>query len=557
MEKDSELRNRRASRQTAPKHRDLPSSTSFKFPWLILALIALPIAFYLMRTNRKPRTFTIVVVGSGLAGLSATVEAIDEAHNLLQGKAGKNIRIVVMEKETNVGGNSAKATSGINGTPTRAQKNQNIQDSVADFIKDTAKSGDGLSRRALIETLAKESALAHDWLENKFNLQLDVVSQCGGHSHARTHREAPTEDGKIRPVGWDLVKALHNHLLAHSKTPGPVQLEFWQGIRMVGLTRKRGIVTGIDYVNVSSGDQLKTMDVLQASKSNQVSHLDADAIILATGGYGADWTSNSLLREFQPNVENVPTTNGPWATGDGVKVLRSIGAELVDMDKVQVHPTGFVDPKNPDAPTKFLAPESLRAHGGILLTGKGIRFVNELDRRDVVTAAIFKHASQDVQVDGKKIRRAQPVLLLNQDGVDAFDPATIGFYTTRGFIKKLAGLQQLAQEYDFDETALQRTLEEYGQKDEFGKTVFPTKFTPADVFYAMRITPAIHYTMGGVAFDVEGRLHTLKGPIAHLYGAGEVTGGLHGANRLAGNSLLECVVFGRRAGKSAIRQLYI
>lgn len=102
-------------------------------------------------------------------------------------------------------------------------------------------------------------------------------------------------------------------------------------------------------------------------------------------GYAADFSSTGFLSSYRPDLLELPTTNGDHSTGDGHRLATSVSASLIDMDQVQVHPTGFIDPANPDAKTKFLAAEALRGVGGLLVDGKGRRFVNEVERRDFVT----------------------------------------------------------------------------------------------------------------------------------------------------------------------------
>ena len=114
-------------------------------------------------------------------------------------------------------------------------------------------------------------------------------------------------------------------------------------------------------------------------------------VILATGGYAADFTEDSLLKKHRPEYWDLPTTNGDHCTGDGQKLAMSIGASAIDLEKVQVHPTGLVDPNEPDAKVKFLAAEALRGVGGLLLDNTGKRFVDELQHRDYVTGKIWEN----------------------------------------------------------------------------------------------------------------------------------------------------------------------
>ena len=113
-------------------------------------------------------------------------------------------------------------------------------------------------------------------------------------------------------------------------------------------------------------------------------------VILATGGYAADFTEDSLLKKYRPEFWELPTTNGDHCTGDGHKIAISVGASAIDMEKVQVHPTGLVDPNEPGAKVKFLAAEALRGVGGLLFNSEGKRFVDELQHRDYVTGKIWE-----------------------------------------------------------------------------------------------------------------------------------------------------------------------
>lgn len=101
-----------------------------------------------------------------------------------------------------------------------------------------------------------------------------------------------------------------------------------------------------------------------------------------TGGYAADFDPAGLLAKYRPELLDLPTTNGEHCQGDGAKMAFEIGANGIDLDKVQVHPTGLVDPNEPDAKVKFLAAEALRGVGGLLLNRDGERFADELGHRD-------------------------------------------------------------------------------------------------------------------------------------------------------------------------------
>lgn len=260
------------------------------------------------------------------------------------------------------------------------------------------------------------------------------------------------------------------------------------------------------------------------------------------------------------SLRGLPTTNGAWATGDGIRLAEGVGAKLTLMDQVQIHPTGFVDPKEPSNPTKFLAPEALRAVGGILLNKEGRRFVDELSLRNQVTNSIFEHGFKIGGGEEGKIPLTAAFLVLNDEGVQDFGAEALKFYASKGFIRRYSSAAEFtsAAGEGVDEKTLRQTLATYnaekekGGPDEFGKTTFPVGFDAEKPFHVITITPSIHYTMGGALITPAAQVVGVNGNIIPgLYAAGEVSGGVHGNNRLAGNSLLECVVFGRIAGSSA------
>jgi succinate dehydrogenase/fumarate reductase flavoprotein subunit len=214
--------------------------------------------------------------------------------------------------------------------------------------------------------LAEDSAPAVEWLINNFGLDLSLVSRLGGHSEPRTHR------GKERFPGMTITYALMEKYEEIAKAQ-PTRARLITRARVVKILKENNEVVGVEYVQ---GGETKR---------------EYGAVIIATGGYANDFEGEtSLLKRYKPEVLNLPTTNGDHCTGDGIKMGEAIGAALVDMQMVQVHPTGLVDPKEPDAKVKFLAAEALRGVGGILLNRDGDRFVDELGHRDFVTGEIVK-----------------------------------------------------------------------------------------------------------------------------------------------------------------------
>lgn len=276
-------------------------------------------------------------------------------------------------------------------------------------------------------------------------------------------------------------------------------------------------------------------------------------VVLATGGYAADFGEGSLLKKHRPDTFGLASTNGTHATGDGLKMLMEIGGNGIDLDKVQVHPTGLVDPKDPGSKWKFLAAEALRGEGGLLINSKGQRFCDELGHRDYVSGEEWK----------QKEAGNWPVrLVLNSKASNVLDFHT-RHYSGRGLMKKMTGAE-LVKEIGCSKADLEKTFNTYNkiadgkEKDPWGKKFFHNMpFNLDDTFHVSVMEPVLHFTMGGIEInDKASVLNSEKKPFDGLYACGELAGGVHGANRLGGSSLLGCVVYGRVAGDSASEYLF-
>ncbi|KAL1993260.1 hypothetical protein VTN49DRAFT_3209 [Thermomyces lanuginosus] len=460
----------------------------------------------------------VIVVGGGLSGLSA-------AHTVYLN--GGNV--LVLDKQNFFGGNSTKATSGINGALTRTQVELGIQDSVKQFYEDTLRSARDKARPELIRVLTYNSASAVEWLQDVFGLDLSLVSRLGGHSQPRTHRG---HDAKF--PGMAITYALMQRLEELTEKE-PDRVQVLKKARVTAVNKEGNRITGVTY------------------EYNGQTHKADGVVILATGGYAADFTEDSLLKKYRPDTYGLSSTNGQHATGDGQKMLMAIGANGIDLDKVQVHPTGLVDPKDPTSKWKFLAAEALRGEGGILLNSDGQRFSDELGHRDYVSGQMWK----------EKEKGKWPIrLVLNSKASNVLDFHT-RHYSGRGLMKKMTG-KELAKEIGCGEAALKKTFDEYNEiaagkkKDPWGKKYFHnTPFSIDDTFHVALMEPVLHFTMGGIEINEKAEvLNSEKKPFEGLYACGELAGGVHGANRLGGSSLLGCVVYGRVAGDSASRYLF-
>ena len=481
-------------------------------------------------SEKTEEAYDLVVVGGGLAGLTATFKA----NRNLNG----SLKIALIEKLANIGGNSNKATSGINLLETEPQKMNGISDNYSLFYNDTMKSGKYINDPSLVDTLIKGSQTLYDYYTNNFDIDIQKVSKLGGHTVARTHR--PTDSSYV--IGSYLI----NKISEKVKNMENVTILYNSSVTELNLNNTSNKIYGLKYIK---------------NENNNVQYsIKCKAIILTTGGYGHDFGENGLLKEFVPDYMNYPTTNGAQSTGTGIKLARNIGANLVDMKEVQVHPTGFVDPKDRYSKNKFLAPELLRGVGGILINEKGERFCNELGTRDYVFEKILSNCKKQ---ETAEIDQYESYLLLNEQMANEFGLSSFNYYkNVKGFIVEYSNFTDLADNLNIDYSKLENTINDHNKafegikKDEFNKTSFFYKFDLNEKIYSMIITPSIHYTMGGIKINNNTEVIDNKNrPIKGLFGAGEVTGGVHGGNRLGGNSLSECGTFGRVAADSAVNYI--
>jgi len=493
-------------------------------------------------TAAEDASCDIVIIGAGGAGMTAALQAVDSGVE----------NVIIVEKTGSTGGNSSRATGGMNAAKTAFQDENEWKDATTEavektiagakekygdkladliatveaqfeaykanptgyfdsvelFALDTMVGGKGINNLDLVMTLAGNSAEAIDWLATK-NAQLTNVGSFGGASVMRIHR-AMTAEGKTTPVGAYLVKVLTADVEAESK------IDLRMNTAATELVVEDGKVTGVK-VTSENGDYTIT----------------AKAVILASGGFGADL---ERVAKYQPSLDGFVTTNAPGVTGDGIDMAVAIGAATVDMDQIQIHPSVYTE-------TSALITEGIRGDGAILVSQKGERFVNELETRDVVSAA-------ELAQEG-----GYAYTIVDQKMMDK--SSTYASYDTKGYALKGETYAELAAAMGVDADTFTKTMEDWNaactaQKDEaFGRLSFAAPLDTAP-FYAIKVAPGIHHTMGGVVINTSAEVLTEAGEaIPGLFAAGEVTGGIHGANRLGGNAVADIVVFGRIAAQSA------
>ncbi len=486
----------------------------------------------------------VVILGAGGAGMTAAIEAAD---------AGRSV--VVLESTAMVGGNSIRSTGGLNAADTPLQDQntfaegsgiektlQSAADNYADHERitylagvvkeqweeyqknpkegdyfdsaelmelDTLIGGKGINDPDLVAVLSGESADAIAWLES-VGAPLSSVSSFGGASVKRIHRPL-NEAGQTVSVGTYLVPILEKNLSD-------------RGIEVLLNTTAEQIVLN------EAGE---AVGVIAKGKTGETITVNAKAIVLATGGFGANL---DMVSSYKPELKGFMTTNAVGIQGQGILMAEEAGAALVDMEQIQIHPTVQVD-------TSALITEGLRGDGAILVNVNGLRFIDEVGTRDVVSAA------EIAQPGGTSW------LIVDQKMVDA--SAVIQGYITKNYTVSGEDYAALAKAMGIDVDGFVNTMNKWNSyvadksDPDFGRTSFASPLDTAP-FYGIHVTAGIHHTMGGVAINTETEVLREDGSvIPGLFAAGEVTGGVHGANRLGGNAVADFVVFGRIAGQNA------
>ncbi|MCF6165981.1 Fumarate reductase flavoprotein subunit [Furfurilactobacillus rossiae] len=445
--------------------------------------------------NALQDSYDVVIIGSGSTGMVAAIQA----HEL-------GLKPVIFEKMPKIGGNTMRASSGMNAAETNVQLHHGVVDSYEDFYAETLKGGGDLNDKELLGYFSSHAALSIDWLADH-GIRLDDITITGGMSKMRTHRPA-----SMAPIGAFLVTEL-------SKVVQKEELPLFTGVTVNSLVKDSdGKVTGVNETLPDGSQKV----------------VGGKAVILATGGFGAN---NDMIEKYRPDLKGYKTTNQPGATGDGLKLATDAGAALVQMDQIQVHPT--VQQDNPHA---FLIGEAVRGEGAILVNAQGKRFVNELTTRKVVSNAITA------------LPEHSAYLILDQ-GIRSRVKA-IEFYDSIGLVVTGSSLSELAGKLNMDVDALSSTVSTWNtavadhDDKEFGRSTGMDRDISAGPFFAIHIAPAIHYTMGGIKANHKTQVLDESGQIIPgLFAGGEVVGGLHGNNRIGGNSIAETVIFGRQAGE--------
>lgn len=445
----------------------------------------------------------IVIIGAGGAGMAAGITAAQE---------GKSV--IIVEKAPMVGGNTSRATGGMNAAGSHYQEEAGIEDSVELFVEDTIKGGHGLNNPDLVQVMAENSADAIVWLDS-IGAELSNVGKAGGASVNRAHRPVD-ENGKILSVGTYLVTKLEEACIDNG-------VEILLETQATEIVMEDGVAVGI------------------IANSPTVNYtINAGAVIVASGGFGGNL---EMVAELKPELEGYVSTNAPTLTGDGIKMAEAVGAATVDMEQIQIHPTVV-------QANGALITESLRGDGAILLNAEGKRFIDETQTRDVVSANVI------AQTD------SYAWLIVNQAMFD--DSTVVQKYVDQEYLIAAEDVAALAELIGADEAVIQESLDAWNtaietQNDaECGREGLDTiAYNVSEgPYYAVKIAPGIHHTMGGIMINTNAEVIDTEGNvIPGLYAAGEVTGGVHGGNRLGANAVTDIIVYGRIAAQQAAQYI--
>lgn len=433
----------------------------------------------------------IVVIGAGAAGLTAALEALNEGAS-----------VIVVEKMDLPGGNTVRSSGAWNVAAhpeqvAAAQENPNLaknRTTVEDFVQFTMEGGHNINNIDLVRTMVENSASVTDWMRDQgFEISF---------GDTKTSASVPGDARGLITGLKEKIEAKGGTLMLSTKADAIAMAEG----KAVGITGTTG-----------TGGKLT---------------VNAKAVVVATGGFGYNL---EMVYKLKPEFTGFVTNNQVGAMGDGILMAQAAGADVVDMEQIQAHPTVHQATAN-------MLTEGCRGAGGILINTAGKRFTNECGFRDVVANAILEQDQQFAYI------------LVNQEIVDT--NANIAGYIKLGTLTgPFSTMDELVAFMGVDKAAFEETFNNWnqyvaGQNDpEFQSTFSWIRDLSTGPWYAAPVAPGIHHTMGGIRIDTKTQVISTAGEvIPGLFACGEVTGGVHGGNRVGGNAILDCLVFGRIAG---------
>lgn len=455
----------------------------------------------------------VVIVGTGGAAFAAAVTAAE---------AGASV--VMLDKMDVIGGNTNAGEGTLNAPDPERQNAQGIEDSVDHFFEDTYEGGDEKADPNLVEILAGNALDAVHFMEKHGLVYEDKCFTAIGGKWQRGHSVAVLKKGE--QGGSYYVSALRS--CAEDL-----------GVKVIGNAKVEELVLEDGKVTAVKGTRSNGASVSAKGK----------AVIIATGGYAQN---AQLAMQYDSRVTtDMPSSNVCSSTGDGIGLGQAVGADLANMELVQIHPLG--DPQNGGVAT-FVG-NWLGVEDYMMVNDEGNRFINEDGRRDEIANAILKQPNKEMwlMVDSSNVtddRLDQIAELV--DTKHSYEDSTV---------------EGLAGQIDVPSAALAATVQKYNgfvaakSDTDFGKALLgPDGDVSYELenapFYASKRVCTIHYTMGGLKINTSAQvIDTAGNVIPNFFACGECTGGIQGSNRLGGNSFTDLIVFGRIAGASAVANL--
>lgn len=458
-------------------------------------------------------TVDTLVVGSGFAGLSAAAEA-----------TGGGDKVVILEKMPTYGGNSI-----INGgvyascdDKYHLRKKLDLgDDSIDQHVADTLKGGDYFSNPDLVKIFVQGATPALNWMIDEGGCEVrEALTRAGGHFAYRTHT---TVQGK----GIGYTEPLKKIALARG-----AELRLDQSVTWIW---RKDVDSPVVGVEVLSRGKKKNIRVKKA-------------LVVASGGFSRDV---KMRQSFFPFLgPEINCTNHPGATGEMIRFAQAVGADTLHLAFIQLYP--FADPKTGILDTPAVYPFSGVGYGLVYVSKQGKRFVNELERRDVCSFAQIRLGTKPT------------FSIFNEEMVKLMggDPKEVEKGIRRNRFVPADSIGALAEKLGLPKSDTVATITAHngfikaGKDPDFGKPMTDKMvLLEKGPFYGIAQWPACHHTMGGLRIDTEARVIDIWGkPIPRLYAAGEVTGGVHGSNRLGSNAIPDCIAFGRLAGVNAAKE---
>lgn len=450
----------------------------------------------------------VVVIGAGGAGLVAAIEAkLNGAKN-----------VAVLEKMAFAGGNTLISGGEYAAPNNWIQEKKGIQDSKDIFYNDILKGGDNEGDPKLVRVLADNALDGAKWLRDYVDVTFeDRQLFFGGHSVERSL--VPKNATGVEMIKKLLAKADELGIKVYYETPATELIV----------------------------DKDRVVGVKAESATTDYTFNAKNGVIIASGGFG----SNVQMRmKYNKDIDDsILSTNTVGITGDGIVMAEKVGAKLEDMQFIQTYPTC-----DPISGALLYFGDVRLAGGSILVNQEGKRFVEELQRRDVISMAI---KSQPGSVAYQFCDQAQ----VDNSGVAEHHKGEVEYLFNNKLLVKANTIKEAADFFGIDAKELEKTVDKYNEyakngKDlEFNKRGKLTPFDKNGPFYIMKAVPAVHHTMGGLKIDENARVINQNGePIKGLYAAGEVTGDIHGTNRLGSDAIADITVFGKIAGKNVMQE---